>query len=1180
MSTPQSLFWRLLVLGAPFLTLSSLDAQNNGASEEEVFELTPFEVTAAENSGYMAANTLAGTRIRTDLRDVGSALSVYTEELMEDVAATDSQSLLLYATSAEVGGAYSIYAGTGNATTVDETSALASPNTNTRVRGLAAAANARNFIYTDIPWDGFNVSRIDLQRGPNAVLFGLSSPAGLLNATVRPAEFTDYGEIGLRYGSYGSYRLSLDVNREIIDGQLGIRASALVDHEDFQQDPAFEDDERIYLAARYDPKLFDEGLGQTMIQVQYEGGSIDANRPRMITPVDYLTPWFRDEDSEWGGLGQQFFDPYQVEDQQNIAGDNRGQRRIADPDFNGWVGSFGGTFDQPIGFFDNQTGQLNRYYMGIIPNGGRDATGGIDRGINAIPYRRLASVSGFAEYATQAQLPGYQFGQYRNQHLTDASIFDFYNNLIDGPNKAEWSDWDAFNLSISQTALDGKVGVELVYDRQQFERGQQALLSGQAGIYVDIMSMLEDFSPNPNAGRAFTVGTGQYGNNSYESDQEDIRLTAFGKVDAADFLDRNSFLAKLLGRHTFTGLAERYKKETEDRSWMLHGTDDAFDRYAYIGGSGGSRFNELIPAAVIYLSDPLTGRSAASGANIGPISSRINVNDGSLYHFNSTWNADPSVGFGDPWSPAEHPVWSQQPESYGETQSENPDNYVGWSNYDLNVLRFEDGDNGLYTAAAKEKRQVDTFASVWQSFWWDGAVVGLVGWRHDKYESHSAQAPVDGQANRYRLMLGPDVYRYTDDPSTITKVTNDSMTYGLAVHLNDLLNDRLPINVSLYYSESENFDVGPSNVNLYGSAFPNPSGDTTDYSVMLATKDNRYMFKVTKFETNSYNQEFEGFSGNYLGGVLARGIAWANVFEYNLSGYTMDTANTGNSGRYNYAPAAGETEEQAAAREAAAVAAWRELADQVDPSLYETWGIDPDAVVSHSALAPNGLAITQDTRSEGYEFEFIANPTKNWRISFNASKTEATRILVGDPRTTEYVDMIGDYLNNTPAGDLRVFWGNPEATTMLAQWNQNFAANWALVKLQEGAATPEIRKWRYNIVTNYSFTEGFLDGVNIGGSYRWQDDVVIGYPVVQVDGRSTFDIGNPYKGPTEDFVDLWVGYKRMLTSNVEWSIQLNVRNAFSDGGLVPVSVQPDGETWAAVRIKPERTFYLTNTFSF
>lgn len=83
------------------------------SAEEEVIVLSPFEVTATEDSGYVATTTLAGTRIRTTLRDIGSAVSVVTPEMLRDIGATDNESLLQYTASTEAAGVQGNFAGSG-----------------------------------------------------------------------------------------------------------------------------------------------------------------------------------------------------------------------------------------------------------------------------------------------------------------------------------------------------------------------------------------------------------------------------------------------------------------------------------------------------------------------------------------------------------------------------------------------------------------------------------------------------------------------------------------------------------------------------------------------------------------------------------------------------------------------------------------------------------------------------------------------------------------------------------------------------------------------------------------------------------------------------------------------------------------------------------------------------------
>lgn len=54
--------------------------------EDEIFELPPFTVEVGPEEGYLASSTLAGSRIKTESRDIGESISVVTEEIMEDVS--------------------------------------------------------------------------------------------------------------------------------------------------------------------------------------------------------------------------------------------------------------------------------------------------------------------------------------------------------------------------------------------------------------------------------------------------------------------------------------------------------------------------------------------------------------------------------------------------------------------------------------------------------------------------------------------------------------------------------------------------------------------------------------------------------------------------------------------------------------------------------------------------------------------------------------------------------------------------------------------------------------------------------------------------------------------------------------------------------------------------------------
>ncbi|MBN2234005.1 MAG: TonB-dependent receptor, partial [Opitutales bacterium] len=129
--------------------------------DEDVYILSPFEVNAGETMGYVATTSLAGTRIKTELRDVGSAISVVTAEFIKDTGATDNESLLIYTANTEVGGVLGNFSGASIGAMANETANFARPSTNTRVRGLAAADNTRDFFVTEIPWDSYVIDRVD-----------------------------------------------------------------------------------------------------------------------------------------------------------------------------------------------------------------------------------------------------------------------------------------------------------------------------------------------------------------------------------------------------------------------------------------------------------------------------------------------------------------------------------------------------------------------------------------------------------------------------------------------------------------------------------------------------------------------------------------------------------------------------------------------------------------------------------------------------------------------------------------------------------------------------------------------------------------------------------------------------------------------------------------------------------
>jgi hypothetical protein len=160
----------------------------------------------------------------------------------------------------------------------------------TRVRGLDSADNTRDYFLTDIPWDSFDVGRVDLQRGPNSILFGTGSPAGIINVSTNGAAFTNSYNITNRFDEYGSLRDSRDAQPGDHPRRPRDPPVRVAGRREVRAVPAFENTNRYYGAFRFDPKLFGKD-SHTSIRGNFEKGTYTADAPR-DSPDDEITPWF------------------------------------------------------------------------------------------------------------------------------------------------------------------------------------------------------------------------------------------------------------------------------------------------------------------------------------------------------------------------------------------------------------------------------------------------------------------------------------------------------------------------------------------------------------------------------------------------------------------------------------------------------------------------------------------------------------------------------------------------------------------------------------------------------------------------------------------------------------------------------------------------------------------------
>lgn len=1189
---------------------------NPDQPDQQTIQLNPFVVTGSQDVGYQATQTLAGTRIRTNLSDVAASITVIDKQFLEDLGATDNSTLLEYVTNTDVASTMGTYSGVGNAQTYSEQANLLNPNTADRVRGLAAADNARNYFITDIPWDSYDTDRIDLLRGPNSILFGLGSPAGMINQTTNTADFYNHGEVQGRTGSYGSIRGSVDINEDLIHNVLALRIDALQDDTKYQQQPAYNDQRRIFATMRFDPQLFKRSDFHTEINASFEHGEENADRPRLVPPGDDFSAWWRptavSASNPYGGLGQIVvanpYDPWRT----NASGGDYGLTSPSSP-YYGWISDIANV-QQPVWFMDGQNGQTYRIWGGII-NGGLDNNGNPLNASTGLVGRynegTLFSVGNLVNAATNLQLPGYQYGQYRQMSIMDPSIFDFYNTLIDGPTKWEAQDWNAVNVDVAQTMWDGRLGFDLTYDRQRYRQAGEALLGYQPSISIDLQQNFADYYEynnnngenqitNPNYGRPFVEG-GPGSGSSYTSDREGMRASVFAELRASDLTD-NNFITKLFGPQRFNGVVDDEKYWYETRTWQMYANSTAWDAFWNLNPENNNPFTYRAPQATIYLGGSVLGQSSPANAHIGGITAPITLASGPVYVFNPTYTnyaVSPTAAWTVPSNllAAYNPANSPAP-----TQSSNPANLVGWSYFQDDVISDNSG-NTLVTNAQKYLRETDSYSGSWQGYFWNNALVTTLGWRYDDVGTKGVIAPIMVN-NRSIADLDPNVYSLPGQFPPGGIFGGHSVSGGAVLHLNDLLpHDFLPIGVSLTYDDSSNFQVASARTTVYGNPIGNPTGKDKEEGIILSTKDNRFFLRIVKYDTKVQNgNAFISLGSGSPGSVVATGLTWRNVFLYQLGAYALSSENQ-NSYRNTWTQGY-PNDANAQADEDSAITTWNNIQSYLSKTgFFQEWGFtpaqpnpsvdrtqyltnpsayqpDPTTVTSYASANPSSYAVTADQESKGYEFDATANLLPNWRISFNAAEDEAIQTNVGGADMISFMNYMHSQLYNadgslTPAGEMTRY-GNTAYALGPSVFGPLYES-WELLSLEEGSDVSELRKWSYKFITDYQFDRGPLKGLGVGGGYRWMDRDVIGYPVNPTTGA--FVLSSPYYGPSEGYVDLWGSYKFNLWRNVRDTLQLNVYNVGSRNGLIPVSVEPNGQ-WAAVRIKPVQEWELTDSIDY
>ena len=260
--------------------LNPLVAQTSAAAPrrtaDETVELSPFIINAEADTGYAPTETLSGTRLRTQTRDVATAMTIVTSEFLHDVGAFNFNDVLDYMPST------STFASNDG----DQFNNGARTGTPFTVRGYRSDSLSTDFFSALTPIDSYNTSRFTFSRGPNSILFGIGNPGGMLDAvTNKPKLGKNSAKLEVRGDTFDSFRSSLDADVTLIPGKFGMRFDALHDDRGSNLKPSKNRRDSAYLAARLRPD------SATTVDVNAEASQFRQQIPRSVVAFDWYNTW-------------------------------------------------------------------------------------------------------------------------------------------------------------------------------------------------------------------------------------------------------------------------------------------------------------------------------------------------------------------------------------------------------------------------------------------------------------------------------------------------------------------------------------------------------------------------------------------------------------------------------------------------------------------------------------------------------------------------------------------------------------------------------------------------------------------------------------------------------------------------------------------------------------------------
>jgi len=1060
----------------------------------EVVELSPFQVSAAADRGYLAANTLSGTRLNSKIEDLGASITVVTKQQLLDTAAVDLNDIFLYEANTEGTGTFTSFTVDRNGGVND--SIQASPQTANRIRGIDSANMAvGNFASTSaIPVDTYNIDAVEISRGPNSNIFGLGNTSGTVNLIRSQANLTRaFASASVRADSYGGHRTTFDVNRPLVGKILAARVSGAYESKGYERKPSADISRRGQLSVTYRP------LPNTTVRASYESYHNYARRPNSVTP--------RDAVSYWKAVGSPTWDPVT-----QIATYANGAK----------FGPYPQSLDAslPIGLFAQGTGFYNRPSI-YVDNGGVQfwsvnrtgtvPTTGVFAGVPT-PDNPNTNLR-FLESGTDLQrLRGSLYPLYVMASITDRSLYDWTSVNFVAPNfnhdKADIYQVEAEHFLI-QTPVH-LLAVRGGWFREDYDNYSRNFIGGTNSVlYVDPNERLLDGRVNPYFKRPYVAAS-----EPTKSRRPSVNDTQAGDLAYQFTPSKLSRWLAWVGPQRFAAHGETRRIDTA----VLRYRDAVLSDHSWINLQNRTGVTAARAYYKYYVGD-------AQGQNIDQAPAAV-------YGLGGRYNLT--------WFNALTNQWVNEPATIGEA--------------------------GV-TPSNRTRREIRTLSGTMQNFFLDGAIVTTFGLRTDKNRSRDSNgAVVDSGTGLLdysplrawgpwleksgRTKTGGAVVRPFRDLGFIRRAADGGDSAGRI--LGQVLRG-----AAVHYNKSDSFQPAVTQYNLLGEVLPNPTGRGKDYGVSLSFLDNRLFLRVNRYENFQVNAR----NGD-AGIVATRAIR-------------MDTGRSGNGNdSFNF-----ETWATLLANARFTAQGVVPTAAQTSAAVAKIMGLQDGFL---DTLVGKSITETSDIEAKGMEIELNYNPNRHWRFKFAGAQQKSIDTNIS-PRVQEYLNQRMPYWMAAKDDAGVEWWTSRIGSGGVPRdfYTGSVSAPLKLAIANQGKPRSQVREWRFNSLANYTFSEGRVKGLSLGGAVRWEDKAAIGFRGAAPDPDGvvrTLDRDRPVFDSSRFYLDLNVGYGlRLFSDRIRTRLQLNVRNALEGGRLQAVAVNPDGAPFA-YRIVDPRQFILTATF--